>query len=99
MYFWPFQEAGTAGSQQSVKKLFIGGLKDDTTDDHIREAFDKMGEIDSIDLIKDKGTGKLRGFGFISFKDYDTVDKCCCKFLIVSFYKLYLSIQHQSQKT
>ncbi|CAI9725022.1 nuclear ribonucleoprotein s A2 B1 isoform X4 [Octopus vulgaris] len=62
-------------SQITVKKLFVGGIKEDTTEDDIREFFTCKGKIESIDMITDKGTGKKRGFCFITFEDYDTVDK------------------------
>ena len=53
--------------------MFVGGLKDDTTEEMIREAFN--GKIDNVEMIKDKATGKSRGFCFVTFDDYDTVDK------------------------
>ncbi|XP_014776457.1 heterogeneous nuclear ribonucleoprotein A3 isoform X5 [Octopus bimaculoides] len=62
-------------SQITVKKLFVGGIKEDTTEEDIREFFSSKGKIESIDMITDKGTGKKRGFCFITFEDYDTVDK------------------------
>ncbi|KAK7092731.1 heterogeneous nuclear ribonucleoprotein A3-like [Littorina saxatilis] len=60
-------------NQQSVTKMFIGGLKDDTTEEMIREVF--PGKIEMVEMIKDKTTGKSRGFCFVTFDDYDTVDK------------------------
>lgn len=64
------------GSQQTILKMFVGGLNDDTTDKDIRDLFEEFGEIDQIDMITDKITGKTRGFCFVTFKDYDPVDKC-----------------------
>ncbi|XP_076437514.1 heterogeneous nuclear ribonucleoprotein A1-like 3 [Babylonia areolata] len=64
-------------NQQSVKKMFVGGLKDDTTDEMIRETF--AGKIEKLDVIKDKNTGKSRGFCFVTFDDADTVDKYVLK--------------------
>ncbi|KAK7492714.1 hypothetical protein BaRGS_00016019 [Batillaria attramentaria] len=60
-------------NQQSVKKMFVGGLKDDTTEEQIRECF--SGNITEVEMIKDKMTGKSRGFCFVTFDDTDTVDK------------------------
>ncbi|XP_076456202.1 heterogeneous nuclear ribonucleoprotein A1-like [Babylonia areolata] len=60
-------------SQQEAMKIFVGGIKDGTTDDMIRDAF--SGNITKVELIKDKNTGKLRGFCFVTFDDSDTVDK------------------------
>lgn len=69
-----------AESQATVKKMFVGGLKEDISDDQLREFFEPHGKIANIDLITDKTTGKKRGFGFISFEDYDTVDKLVCEY-------------------
>lgn len=68
------------GSQQTVKKMFVGGMKDDTTEDQVRSVFSEFGEIEQIDMITDKATGKTRGFCFVTFDDYDSVDKCVCKY-------------------
>eukprot|EP00745_Piridium_sociabile_P022771 TRINITY_DN35503_c0_g1_i2.p1 TRINITY_DN35503_c0_g1~~TRINITY_DN35503_c0_g1_i2.p1 ORF type:complete len:222 (+),score=63.07 TRINITY_DN35503_c0_g1_i2:48-713(+) len=60
-------------SQQEAMKIFVGGIKDSTTEDQIRETF--SGNITKVEMIKDKATGKLRGFCFVTFDDNDTVDK------------------------
>ena len=66
-------------AQQSVKKMFVGGLKDDTKEDQIRDCFGEYGDIDLVEMITDKGTGKTKGFCFVTFTDYDPVDKLVCK--------------------
>ena len=53
----------------------MGGLKEDTTEEMIRNTFSEFGEIKNIDLITDKNTGKTKGFCFVTFDDYDPVDK------------------------
>lgn len=80
-----FQESGRAESQQSVKKMFVGGVKEDTTEDMVRETFSSYGEIAAVDLITDKHTGKARGFCFVTFEDHDSVDKAVCKCSCFSF--------------
>uniref|UniRef100_A0AAQ4PRN4 RRM domain-containing protein n=1 Tax=Gasterosteus aculeatus aculeatus TaxID=481459 RepID=A0AAQ4PRN4_GASAC len=48
-------------------KLFIGGLSFETNEDSLGEAFGKYGSIEKVDVIRDKETGKSRGFGFVKF--------------------------------
>merc|ERR1719435_470722 len=66
-------------SQKSLTKMFIGGMKDDTTVEMLREVFAPYGEMKSCDVVTDKQSGKCKGFGFIEFEDYDSVDRCVLK--------------------
>ena len=50
-----------------AKKLFVGGLDWDTTDDGLRQAFVSYGEITEAKVITDRDTGRSRGFGFVTF--------------------------------
>lgn len=63
-----------------MKKIFVGGIKEDTTEDQIRGVFSQFGTLESVEMIKEKGTDKVRGFCFVTFDDYDAVDKAVCKY-------------------
>lgn len=54
-----------------AKKLFVGGLAWATTDDGLRQAFERFGEVTEAKVIMDRETGRSRGFGFISFANDD----------------------------
>ncbi len=49
------------------KKLFVGGLSWDTTDDGLRAAFATYGEVTEAKVITERETGRSRGFGFVTF--------------------------------
>ena len=68
---------GTSGGPggKSVKKVFVGGLKDDIDDKAMEEYFGTFGTVTKIEQLVDKVTGRKRGFGFVEFDDYDPVDK------------------------
>jgi RNA recognition motif-containing protein len=57
------------------KKLFVGSLSWDTNDHGLREAFVPFGEIIEAKVITDRGSGRSRGFGFVTFEDEEAADK------------------------
>lgn len=71
----PREDSGKKEVQATVKKIFIGGLKENIGEEELREYFGAYGNVVEITVMKDKETGKARGFGFVSFDDYDPVDK------------------------
>jgi len=49
--------------------VFVGGLPYELTEGDAISVFSQYGEIVNINLIRDKKTGKFRGFGFICYED------------------------------
>ncbi|CAN0910357.1 Heterogeneous nuclear ribonucleoprotein 1 [Linum grandiflorum] len=50
-------------------KLFIGGISWDTNEDRLREYFQAFGDVVEAVIMKDRSTGRARGFGFVVFAD------------------------------
>jgi len=48
-----------------ARKLYVGGLSFDTTEDQLREAFAKFGTVESVTVIKDRYSDRSKGFGFV----------------------------------
>lgn len=59
----------------STKTLYVGNLPYKANESHVRELFSEHGEVFAVRLMKDKRTGKRRGFGFVvvATKDADNV--------------------------
>ncbi|CAF1051469.1 unnamed protein product [Brachionus calyciflorus] len=71
----PKEDSGRYEVQVTVKKLFVGGVKDNMSDDDLKNYFGNYGNVTDVVIMKDKETNKARGFGFVTFDDYDPVDK------------------------
>ncbi|TSL61208.1 Heterogeneous nuclear ribonucleoprotein A1 [Bagarius yarrelli] len=59
----------------TVKKIFVGGIKEDTEEGHLRDYFQEFGKIEAIEIMIDHKTGNKRGFAFVTFDDHDAVDR------------------------
>lgn len=51
------------------KKLYVGNLSFNSTEEDIRTQFANFGEVMSVSLITDRDTGRLRGFGFVEMDE------------------------------
>ena len=45
--------------------MYVSNLSFHTTDDSLRELFEKFGAVSSAKVITDRETGRSRGFGFV----------------------------------
>ncbi|RMH66140.1 MAG: RNA-binding protein [Calditrichaeota bacterium] len=45
--------------------IFVRNISFQVSDDELRAAFEAYGEVDSAKIIKDRETGRSRGFGFV----------------------------------
>ncbi|KAI0211305.1 Heterogeneous nuclear ribonucleoprotein A3 [Lamellibrachia satsuma] len=66
---------GGGGSRNHVKKVFVGGIKENIDEEELRNYFQQYGSVETVDVIRDRETQKKRGFAFVGFSDYDPVDK------------------------
>lgn len=57
-----------------MSKLFIGGLAWHTTDETLRQGFEKYGAIEEAIVVKDRDTNRSRGFGFVRFANAADAD-------------------------
>lgn len=50
-------------------KLFVGGLPFATTDDELKELFAAHGTVASATVVRDRESGRSKGFGFVEFEN------------------------------
>lgn len=57
------------------KKLFVGNLPYNTSEDSLKEMFSSAGAVDSAKIITDKMSGRSKGFGFVEMATEDDAKK------------------------
>src|SRR6478736_2664406 len=53
------------------RKLFVGNLSYNTTEDSLEGLFTQVGPVDSVRVMRDMATGRSRGFGFVEMQSED----------------------------
>jgi RNA recognition motif-containing protein len=57
------------------KRLYVGNLSYNTTDDSLRELFGKAGTVLSAEVVRDRYTDRSKGFGFVEMESAADADK------------------------
>jgi len=58
-----------------AKKIYVGNLSFNTDDDQLAQIFQPFGQVTSASVIKDRFTGRSRGFGFVEMDNGEEADK------------------------
>jgi len=61
-------------------KLYVGNLPFNTTEEDLRTLFTQAGAVVSVSLIKDRETGRSRGFAFVEFGSQAEAEKAVSLF-------------------
>ena len=62
-----------------TKKVYVGNLPFQTTEDDLNNLFSQVGPVESVSIITDRDTGRSKGFGFVSM-DSEAADKAIAQF-------------------
>ncbi|KAL8629160.1 hypothetical protein Q9189_005116 [Teloschistes chrysophthalmus] len=62
-----------------MSKLFIGGLAWHTDDSALRAKFEEFGQVEEAIVVKDRDTGRSRGFGFVRFSQEQQADEAAAQ--------------------
>ncbi|KAK7972273.1 hypothetical protein PG988_006407 [Apiospora saccharicola] len=66
--------AAAAPKKAPSRKIYVGNLGFQTTEDDLRQNFDKCGEIDWVKVATFEDTGKCKGYGWVKFKEPEAAD-------------------------
>ncbi|TGJ85230.1 hypothetical protein E0Z10_g3566 [Xylaria hypoxylon] len=68
-----------------MAKLFIGGLAWHTEEATLRQKFEEFGPVEEAVVVKDRDTGRSRGFGFVRYTTEADADKAIANMNNVEF--------------
>ncbi len=57
------------------KKLYIGGLSYETSEQELKDYFAQAGAVDSANIIIDRISGRSKGFGFVEMSSEEEAKK------------------------
>ena len=58
-----------------AKKLYVGNLSFQATEDEVRTLFASFGEVENVSLVTDRYSGRSRGFAFVEMASEDSATK------------------------
>ena len=65
--------------KMKTNRLFVGGIREPLTEDHLREYFSEIGNVQSIKLIPENKNERKKGFAFIEFDSVEAVEQAVDK--------------------
>jgi len=60
-------------------QIYAGNLSYKMTEDSLKELFEQHGEVTSVKIIKDRETGRAKGFGFVEMSDKEEAENAIKK--------------------
>uniref|UniRef100_A0A915JRV6 RRM domain-containing protein n=1 Tax=Romanomermis culicivorax TaxID=13658 RepID=A0A915JRV6_ROMCU len=63
----PQQSTKSKSGKNEEKKIFVGGISWDTTEEDLKNFFSQFGEVSNVQIKYDHFTGRSRGFAFVEF--------------------------------
>ena len=73
-------------------KLYVGNLSYSTTEDELRDLFSQAGAVSSVALIKDRDTGRSKGFAFVEMGSQVEAEKAISMFNGMQFNERPLTV-------
>ncbi|MGA9768102.1 MAG: RNA-binding protein [Blastocatellia bacterium] len=61
------------------KRIYVGNLSYQTTENDLTNLFEEVGQVESVNVITDRDTGRSKGFAFVEMSS-DDADKAITQF-------------------
>jgi len=58
-------------------RIYVGNLSFNTDEPQLEQLFAPLGQVDSVRLVRDHGTGRSRGFAFVEMADVAQAEAAC----------------------
>jgi len=58
-----------------AKRIYVGNLSFQTTETDLSDMFAEIGQVESVQIITDRDTGRSKGFGFVEMVDDAAAEK------------------------
>jgi len=81
-----------------MSKVFIGGLAWHTDDQTLRSKFEEFGAVEEAVVVKDRDTGRSRGFGFVRFSEDSAAESAISSMNNVEFDGRTIRVDKASDK-
>lgn len=79
-------------------RIFVGGLDHSVSESDLEKEFQMFGEITGVVVLRDKETGRSRGFAFISFEDPTSSEKAISRMHGVEIKGRCVSVRHAEKE-
>ena len=63
-----------------AKKLYVGNLSFQTSESELSELFAQAGQVESVQIITDRDTGRSKGFAFVEMSNDEAAAKAIAQF-------------------
>jgi RNA recognition motif-containing protein len=91
------QSTSSTDTNRDVRTLYVGNLPYRANETAVRELFATYGHVESVRLMKDKHTGKRRGFGFVEMAS-DDLDKAITALNDAEFQQRTLKVREAKER-
>jgi len=63
-----------SGEEEETAKLYVGSLSYSTEEDGLKDCFGKYGDVIEVQIIRDRDSGRSKGYGFVTFANQSDAD-------------------------